>query len=227
MIREARDGSPIVPSYTERLARIGLTVGPVETDEIRFLHDVDGTTDFFHNIFGSELAKPDEIRHQDGLHFNGKLAGYVMWDHFSTKNGYYSNLRQLYISLDFRNQGFGSLLHLLARQDMLKHNPDIFCIAVSDETGKVEHLLEQLGFNRDEVDEYWQLHEQSPWSLQRNESDADWQELRRRIDTMLDARITKMTRGETPLPPKSGIRALPSRLSNKLHRRLGIVHSVH
>lgn len=135
----------------ERIRSLGLDLREISSEDIDSVTDRDLLGEFYGYV--STLDKKfDRGIARMGLFAGPNIVGYYISGRYDRDGILCGEIGIMHVSPCVRGLGLGSLLLCAAVEDLAETSRVIHAI-VGDETGKVEHLLEGLGFKEDEGDD--------------------------------------------------------------------------
>lgn len=169
----------------ERLQDVGLTIKPIDMDDVTMVNsrDLDGGDYPYIGLLSSKFKRGINTI---GLFADNQLVGYAISGLYEREGRLTGEVGMQHISPSVRDLGLGSLLNLIARKEMLEQRPDALYSEIGDSSGKVEHILSTLGFQQTGVSSGVGRH--PVWERQIT-SDADREALAAQIDQSIEARL--------------------------------------
>lgn len=176
---------PRTEEIKNKLQTVGLAVNPIDMDDVTMVNsrDLDGGDYPYIGLLSSKFKKGmDTI----GLFAEGQLVGYAISGLYDREDRLTGEIGMQHISPNMRDLGLGSLLNLLARKGMLERRPEVLYSEIGDSSGKVEHILSTLGFQKTGISSGAGRH--PVWERQ-IASDDDRQALATLIDDGIETRL--------------------------------------
>lgn len=128
----------------ERLQGIGISLRPIDGDDISMVNDRDFQGGY--PYVGLLSSKYRESMDRLGIYINEQLVGYSVAGIFEQDGKKVGEVGMTHISPPMRDFGLGSVMGLVMRERLMEKDPDVLYAEVGDSTGKVQHLLEELGY---------------------------------------------------------------------------------
>ncbi len=130
----------------EQLSALGITIQKITRDEESMIQRRDfWNMPGYPNLILVDYKYKKGIQRR-GLFIDGRIVGFSTSGVYEMDGKNYGEIGMIHISPAIRGLGLGSLLNYLAREELLALNPEILTSMVGDETGKIEHILQELNF---------------------------------------------------------------------------------
>lgn len=190
---------PRVKEIKDRLQDVGLTVKPIDMDDVTMVNsrDLDGGDYPYIGLLSSKFKRGMNTM---GLFADGQIVGYAISGLYEREGRLTGEVGMQHISPSVRDLGLGSLLNLLARKEMLEQKPEALYSEIGDSSGKVEHILSTLGFQQTGISSGVGRH---PIWERHIASDVDREALAAQIDKSIEARLEALKERRQVLADKA------------------------
>jgi hypothetical protein len=148
----AADGFPWCTIPSEAFSARGISMKDIDTDETDYII-AQGITDLYPELISQQLRR-FQLLYTMGIYVDDRPAGFsyagmrkpspFLPEDETTKK--IAEVGLIHIVPNFRDKGYGSLLSDMTRLRLLSLDPDHLLTHVSDTSGKVAHMLNDLHY---------------------------------------------------------------------------------